>query len=297
MIDRITIEGFQRVAQRTITPSPGVTVLTGPNGSGKSSTLRALRWLCTNTPKGFDYLRWGSSEASVTLDIDGHTVTRRRSKTANVYELDGQVYADLREGVPPAVARVLNVSPLNFQTQHDATFWFFDSAGEVSRQLNSIVSLDRIDAVLSYFASMIKRESVTRDVHERQRDEAAALIDSLAWVEQADADLTAVEEAERLHAVQATETARLAAQVAHAKELSIALQTASERKADSLELMAAIDRHEEARKGYGYLCERLSKIRRLQADLESLTRERGRLADSLREAASSLCPTCGKLMT
>jgi exonuclease SbcC len=193
-LTRLSLRNFQAHARLDIDLDPLATVLVGESDVGKSSVLRALRWLCLNQPSGDAFVRHGAKGCRVTLEVDGHEVTRKRSTKENSYQLDGGGYAAMGVGgIPLAVADVLTVGEVNFQTQHEPSFWMFKSAGEVSRELNQIVNLGLIDSTLANLASGLKRSRTLVSLTEERLQKVRGKADELSWVEQADASLKVVE--------------------------------------------------------------------------------------------------------
>jgi hypothetical protein len=195
MLERMTIQNFQRHTRLAVDFDPGVTTIVGASDSGKSAVLRALRWVVTNTPGGAAFVTHGARGAVVRLSVDGHTITRRRGKSANTYEIDGQELKAFGTGVPDSIADVFNVGPENFQGQHDAPYWFTDTAGQVSRNLNAVVDLEIIDTAMGAAAGRVRHEASRLEAAEEQQAAAAASVDGLAWVPAAAAALDAAETA------------------------------------------------------------------------------------------------------
>lgn len=136
------------------------TCVRGQTDVGKSAVLRALRWVCLNDIGGEEFITHGKRQCLVCLKVkiknELHIIWRIRGGGENVYKLDGQEFKAFGNSVPEPIARLLNVSGINFQSQHDSPYWFTESAGEVSRRLNSIVDLSVIDTALSYAASEVR---------------------------------------------------------------------------------------------------------------------------------------------
>src|SRR5207253_3096865 len=83
---------------------------------------------------------------------------------------------------PGEVQDLLRVSSINFQQQGDPWFLLSDTAGEVSRKLNSIVDLDIIDKTISNITSEVKKVK-TLEEHTRERlQQAESEVSDLAWV-------------------------------------------------------------------------------------------------------------------
>ncbi len=154
MLERLVIRGFQRHRNLTVEFDPLVTVLVGKTNIGKSSVLRALRWLALNLPNGDGFISHGKTSCSVTLELDGHVIKRKRGRGINYYWLDASRYVAFGQAtVPPDIAQLLNVGPATFQRQLDPPFWLTLPPGQVSKELNGVVSLEVIDRTLAHAAS------------------------------------------------------------------------------------------------------------------------------------------------
>jgi len=196
VIEQLVLKNFQRHQNLTIDLDPHITTIVGPSDSGKSAVIRALRWLATNSPAGDAFIRDGEKKAGVVLTVDGETVERERGAGANIYRLGEDEFRAFGNEVPQKIGQMLNLGPLNFQGQHDSPFWFGETAGEVSRQLNKIVNLSIIDNVLSFLASRTREAKVEVSVLEQRKKEAQAERAALVHARRMDKDLRAVERAE-----------------------------------------------------------------------------------------------------
>jgi exonuclease SbcC len=192
MIEKLIIRNFQCHKRLKIEFDPLVTTIVGPSDVGKSAVLRALGWVTTNHPRGEAFIRDGADKATAILSVDGHKIKRSRG-SKNTYELDGSKFTAFGNATPDEIAAVLNLSELNFQGQHDAAFWFSESAGEVSRQLNSIVDLSVIDSTLSNLSSALRKANAEERVTQARLDSAREDRKSLRSVKQADKALKKVE--------------------------------------------------------------------------------------------------------
>lgn len=159
-LQALSVKDFQRHKLREIKLSRWITSIQGPTDAGKSSLLRALRWVCLNDQRGVEFVREGARRAVVALGFrhkkQDHKVSRVRGGQENTYMLDDTIFRSFSANVPEDVARVLRVNEINFQGQHDPPFWFNETAGEVSRQLNSVIDLSVIDQVLSVIAATVR---------------------------------------------------------------------------------------------------------------------------------------------
>jgi DNA repair exonuclease SbcCD ATPase subunit len=203
MLEYLLIQNFQRHDKLRIDFAPDITTIVGPTDAGKSAIIRALRWTSTNwLPKG-DFIYHdaeGVTAKGVTnkLGVDGHVITRRRSANGeiNEYLLDEHLYKSFGRGVPEPIEQLLNLGPVCWQGQHDAPYWFDNTAGEVSRQLNAIVNLGVIDDALTNVGRAVHRGRTKCEMAEDDLTHAKQEYDSLAWVPKFEAAVTVVERAE-----------------------------------------------------------------------------------------------------
>lgn len=138
-----------------------LTVLTGSSESGKSGVMRGLLQLCRNEPAGIDLLRHAAkrgacSEVSLTGVTDDGTpfsVVRRRGKSKNEYEVDGNALLAFGQDVPVEVQSLLRLSPHAFQIQSDGNFMLSATDGAVAKILSSTVGLAEIDAAFTEIRS------------------------------------------------------------------------------------------------------------------------------------------------
>ena len=167
-----------------------ITCLTGESYTGKSWVVRAVKWLALNRPAGTSFIRWGTKRSTVSAGTDKHTVTRRRSKTENIYIVDGTSLKAFGNNVPAKVQKILNLSDLNFQTQQEMPhgagplFWFALSPGEVAKRLNKIVNLDLIDRTLGNLGKAVHRSKVELDICRDRRKEARERAEELSFVDE-----------------------------------------------------------------------------------------------------------------
>lgn len=179
-IKSISLKDFQAHKSMEISISKGITSIQGETDKGKSSILRALRWACLNDFAGEEFIREGAKRTLVAVETDkGRTIERGRGGQDNIYSLDGTVFRSFGQSVPKPIAEALKLSELNFQGQHDPPFWFSKTAGEVSRELNSIIDLTVIDDSLSSIAATVRAGTATIQVIKSRLDEATEKLGNL----------------------------------------------------------------------------------------------------------------------
>lgn len=184
MLEQLRIKGFQAHTKLRLDLAHPVVSIVGPTDTGKSAALRSLKWLALNRPGGDSFINWEADAANVFLVADGVTVARlRTTKGGNEYGLrsdgDKQLFKAFGTGVPDPVAELLNVDEGNFQGQHDASYWFSDTPGNVAKKLNAIINLDIIDDVLGRLNGKVKAYRKRADDTEDRITRHTAALDDL----------------------------------------------------------------------------------------------------------------------
>jgi len=160
MIKSVSIQNFQSHAKTELDFHEGVNVIVGTTDGGKTAIIRALRWLIWNRPSG-DALRsrWGGA-TNVQLETEEGVITRSKDKIDKyTLRLKGQEDIEFKAigtSVPTEIQRVLNISEINLQNQHDATFLLSDTPGAVATHFNKVARLDRIDTATSAINGWIR---------------------------------------------------------------------------------------------------------------------------------------------
>lgn len=203
MITKIDIENFQAHRKLSLQLDPHVTCIIGPSDSGKSAIIRAIQWVAFNRPSGDGFRTWDAeAPTKVTLSVtkgEGSTihVSRIKGSKVNAYHINSRELSAFGTDVPADVISALNVGDINFQLQHDGPFWFSETAGEVSRQLNRIIDLEVIDTTLANLAAAARASKAEVDVCQSRLEDAVAERRALKFARQMDTDLKAVEAKER----------------------------------------------------------------------------------------------------
>lgn len=291
MLTNLQIRNF-RHNERVNVKLARITIFRGPSGSGKSSLIGALKWTVFNQPSGTDFIHWDHNFAAIRLGIDKkHVIIRKRSKTENYYKLNGCKYEAFGTGVPSPVTSVLNMSPLNFQRQHAGPFWFRETAGEVSRQLNAIVNLDLIDTTLANLGKEQRRvnyqvKDIQQRIEEAKQDKA-----QLRYIIDLDKQLTELENLQENYQVNMSEIETLADLIKQAKEYQIA---ANRFMPDIKPLMDMYEKWE----GRNERCEALSSLLEHAQDCAGAMKELGGCiiegGKKLKQILGKQCPLCGR---
>lgn len=293
MLEGMLLRDFQTHKNLSIDFDPLTTFLCGPSDLGKSSILRALWWLCANEPSGDKFIRHGTREASVTLRVDGHVIERVRGRTTNLYRLDGQEFANpSRDGIPTPIAKILNVGELNYQSQHSVPFWFFDSPGQVSRQLNGIINLGSIDNTLNNAASAVRLARAERDSCQQRLNEARDKRESLLYVADMDAELKIVEAVWNELSVIEQKAAELASVVASLAEHREAVQDAANALLDGLACVSAMEAMFVEEKRLKALQSLVAEIEASEEFCKDINKQIAEKETELASAMDGQCPLC-----
>ena len=197
MITKIIIHNFQ--CHKDITLELGrSTVLQGNSNSGKTAVLRALYWVLFNNAPGDFVSYWAQKKTksgfkfkddeytSVTVEVDGHTIERKRSNDFNGYIVDGHVFEALRTAVPEEVTRLFNLSEASIQRQMDAPFLLAATPGEASQYLNNLAGLGCVDEILTIAKRKVADTSSLVENTNEEIDRLDKEVNSYGWVKHAE---------------------------------------------------------------------------------------------------------------
>ena len=211
MIEAISINNFQSHKATRLELAPTVNTLQGNSDCGKSAVMRAINWLLFNPAGDYfvsDWAKRGKTIAApceVTLQANGHKITRRRDKDFNGYTLDGEVFEATRNSVPPQILEALGLGEVNVQRQLDPPFLLSMSAGDVSRYINSLVNLTRIDKWTVAVNGRARKLQQDAESAEERESKARAEVESFAYLDRL--ELVSVEATELESKVAAIEEA------------------------------------------------------------------------------------------
>jgi DNA repair exonuclease SbcCD ATPase subunit len=194
MLEKLQLKGFRLHKELEIEFSSTITTIIGRSFSGKSTIIRGLIWPMKNEPSGTSMINWDFEKAISRLFFDENKVTRIRSKSTNLYKLNNQKFVAFGNDVPSEIAKLLNISDINFQRQITMPFWFNETAGEVSRQLNKIVNLDVIDKTLSNIESKRRETKQYIELTKKRLQTVRETKEQFAYVLEMDEDLQKIEQ-------------------------------------------------------------------------------------------------------
>lgn len=163
-----------------------ITTIVGPSDSGKTALLSALRWLCTGKPSGNRFVKKGKKESKVQLLLEDKTkITRVRGKSANYYKINEKELVAFASSIPTEIEKLLNISEQNFQAQFTMPFWFADTPGKISAELNKIVNLEKIDSTLQKGGKIVRQAKTELELSLERKKELEQEVKDLEWTENA----------------------------------------------------------------------------------------------------------------
>jgi len=194
---KIRIQNFQAHKDLILDLDAPITTIVGPSDSGKSAIVRALRWFVLNKPSGTSFIKEGTKGCKISIKTNNKILSKVRTNYKNQYILkvnnDEQVFEAFGNDIPDPINQEINMGPLNFQFQHDAPFWFSETAGEVSRQLNQIVNLSIIDSTLKSISSSVRKSKSIFELRTQEEEQAKEKYNEYMWVQDCALDFDSVQ--------------------------------------------------------------------------------------------------------
>ncbi len=295
MISSLTLTDFQCHGSFLLELGPGITTLTGDSDKGKSAVLRGLKWLCFNRPSGDGFVRHGQKHCMVRVEVEGREIIRSLGKK-NLYTLDGVAFQAFGKEVPGEIAKLLNVDPINFQGQIDAPLWFTLSAGQVAKEINSIVNLEVIDATLGNLAVEGKRARGLADLLGKRVQEAEQVVMSLDWLEEAEEQWQKIEAEKKAAEELQKKKAELEELLSEGQKLEEEQGRCKKALPFALEALEAAGRWLGVKEKAGGLEALLGAVEGEEETLRCTAGELGRAKEKLAEAMKGKCPVCHKPM-
>lgn len=193
MLNKVIINNVLSHKKTIIDLVDGVNVITGITDAGKSAILCAVYWVLYNRPSA-DGLRshWGG-DSSVELHFTDGIITRLKSKTENVYILNGEKMLAGRN-VPEPVQNFLNCSDINFQDQFAPAFMLDWLPAERGLFLNKITNLQIIDNTINNIKKTIRTENSLISSYELQLEDFKAEIKQYRGLDDLEDIVTALED-------------------------------------------------------------------------------------------------------
>jgi len=197
MIEYIHIKNFLSHKNSRVDFDPGVNSIVGNSDAGKSAIIKALDWVFNNNPSGDEFINWyaGKEPAIVEIGINGHKITRLKSKTKNLYQLDDEE-PDRAFGVavPEKIAKVININPASLHRQPDPAFLISQNSPTVAAYINKIANLEIMQKSVSEINLQVTRGSrglktLEFDLEEKRKEQK-----EFRWIDNAEGFLVGLKQ-------------------------------------------------------------------------------------------------------
>lgn len=157
MLKEIEIKNFQSHSYIRVRLSEGVNTITGSSEAGKSAMVRAIRWVVLNRPAGNSIIKKGEKRTSVILTFDNGYISKSRTKTETIYDVNGTILKAVGRDIPEELNDLSKLTDINFQMQHSPFFLLKDTPGEIAKQMNELVGLTIIDSLFNSINNGIRK--------------------------------------------------------------------------------------------------------------------------------------------
>jgi DNA repair protein SbcC/Rad50 len=294
MLKSIALKNFQQHKKLKLEFGP-ITVFVGQNGKGKSTIIRALKWAMLNKPRGTDIIRWGAKDCAVGIEFDDHTLIRRRTGRDNFYFLDNEELKAFGSDVPEPIANILDVSELNFQGQHDSSFWLSLTPSAVTKELNRIVDMSAIDELSKKAKSYLSRAKTVFEYESKQAKKWREKVKSLRGIEEQYNHYTTIQGMAEDVATKGSRLTRLRGLLLNLTTTQGNLKTASLREKQLTKLCKKFSKVQAKRTRLARLEQLADNFTSKKKELECRTDELRKIELRITALAKSRCPACGQL--
>jgi len=276
----------------------GVNVIIGSSDQGKTAIIRAIRWVVDNRPSGDSFIPHGHNFARVNIKTGDGIVSRTKGQSDNTYQINnGEKFKAFGLSVPDPVKNLLNISDINFQNQMDAPFLLSSSSGEVSRYLNNIVNLEKIDTSIANITRRLKNESKELTIKELGKSMLEEEAENFSWIPNAEDDLRKLSSMRRI----AIDAWRRSREINHhiytIKNLQNELDkvrriTAAKDEVERLELIS--NEIKEIKQKHRELKDLIINIKANEKSLINTRNRRKEMEKELEQMMPEICPLCGR---
>ena len=310
MIDILQLNNFQSHKKTVLELHPNVNVIVGSSDGGKTAIIRALRWLAKNRPVGDAFRSHWGGDTIVSAEIENQLVQRKKTKSDNQYILVSdveeamagnkeveEIYEGFGQDVPDDIFRVLGFDELNMQFQMDSPFLLSKTSGEVSRYLNSVMSLDIIDICNKNLISMQRKSNQKIQIIKKQRQELNDQLQEFDNLDKIEELVSRAEEIQENINAYKKEREELSLLLESIEKYSKSLAELGDVKKDEALVNKAIEVIEEYNESYDNreaLSKLITNIDNQSQKLLKLKNKLKALKQELHEKMPDQCPLCGK---
>lgn len=188
----------------------GLNAITGASDSGKSAIIRGLRLAFYNEPKGADFIRHGTTRATVRVGMStGHIIERSRTKSSSgeyvITDPNGQqeTFKGFGNAIPAQVSNahqmpkvelaVGNERPINFAYQLDGHFLLSDSPAQRASAIGRLTGVHLVDAAIKEKTKEMRAITIETNAAEQMIEELTERLETYNWIDDQEKYLRAIE--------------------------------------------------------------------------------------------------------
>ena len=306
MLKKIKIQNFQSHKLSELNLSSGINVIVGESNHGKTAIIRLLNWIINNynyrqmrswwalekeKGRGKEYPTYGE----ITTE-EGNVITRLKSKSDNMYSINGEELRAFGTGVPEEVSNHLRIGDINMQKQMDAPFLLGLRAGDVARFLNKIANLDDIDRSTKRIKELSTNNKTDIKYAETEYNQKMAELKDYKYLDDAEAELSDLEK--QYNIIQATQVqsiklTQLCAEIREAQTKMNKILPDEEAIAEKLEQFNTVkDKIKTLQDQYNSIQSIIIDIKRQQRLIITKENEIKSIEKQLKELIPEACPMC-----
>jgi len=199
MIHSVSLHNFQSYRDVTLLFDNGVNIIKGRSHSGKSVLIRALYWCFTHNLRG-DGFRSTLAKANATIWVEveftnGVVLRKTKSTKGTMYTVTErasgvvQTYKALQSKVPEEIEELIAIPRCAFQTQFAGHFLLNESAGNVAKELNSVVGLDIIGKATNSINSIRSAQQNILGAQFQKKQEFTSVLDKYSFIDDLNASV------------------------------------------------------------------------------------------------------------
>lgn len=162
MIKSILLKNFKSYKNQLIEFHKGITIIKGEGLSGKSNIVRAIDLLRNYTSKKRlkSTFALNNEELKIELITEENKITLLKNKQPKFILNDSQEFRKIGNKSPQEIIEVLQLNQLNIQKQLEQPFIIHKNASQLTKTINSIIGIEKIDSFIQKINSRLKTNKV-----------------------------------------------------------------------------------------------------------------------------------------
>lgn len=169
---RLILKNFKSYRDQVFEFHPGINIIKGEGLSGKTNIFRAIKLLSNYSSK--KNIKWRFALANDPVNIELVTAEENRIEFVKKNQVKFKLFANdhesefrkIGQATPEEIKRYLMLDDINFQSQLDLPFIVQNSESKLTKIINSIMGIDKVDEVIrklrvesKYLNDIVQKES------------------------------------------------------------------------------------------------------------------------------------------